>query len=562
MSPTFRTVSRTVAGYEILRKLGEGGMADVFLARQRDLDRLVALKELRALRGSDPALAKRFLREARMASSLSHPNIVTVHDYIASEGTPFIAMEYMERGSLRPWIGRMSLTQVAGVFEGLLGGLAHAGARGIVHRDMKPENVMIGSDGRVKITDFGIAKARDAFQTTGSLTAEGTALGTPNYMAPEQAAAEEVGPQTDLYAVGVMAFEMFVGRPPFADTPAPLVVLMRQVQDPVPRVTEIDPSIDPRIANWIAWLTQKNPAARPQDAAQAWEQFEEITATVVGSRWRRGALLLPAQSGAVPVAAGATAAYMTPPASTGYVTPPTQPFDSNPQLAATAPANPRLLGVDRTTALAGEGPAAGAAAAGDGRRRRRRRTILGALALLALLGAVAAAAVRKDSAPVRTARPPAAHKAAKKPTAVRTPAAAALPPATATPVSQPSSTKDMSAQAREAERLAQQYRQAAAKIETLQSDGAQGDQNALLADLTRKTADAYARAASAARRNDQQGYTTALAQALAAKSELNSAANTPAPAPAARPTQPAPSPCAGDSTSDDPSDDSCGGGEP
>src|SRR5690349_7597043 len=179
-------------------------MADVYLARQRDLDRLVALKELRALGGSDPSFAKRFLREARMAGSLSDPNIVTVHDYIEDEGTPFIAMEYMERGSLRPWIGRMSLAQVGGVFEGVLGGLAYAGTRGIVHRDIKPENVMIGSDGRVKIADVGIAKARDAFQVTSSLTAEGTALGTPNYMAPEQAAAEEVTPRTDLYAAGIM----------------------------------------------------------------------------------------------------------------------------------------------------------------------------------------------------------------------------------------------------------------------------------------------------------------------------------------------------------------------
>src|SRR3954451_6820513 len=205
MSPTFQTGSRTVAGYEVLQKLGEGGMADVYLARQIDLERLVALKELRALRGSDTALAKRFLREARMAGSLSHPNIVTVYDYIVSEDTPFIAMEYMERGSLRPWVGRMSLAQVGGVFEGVLGGLAYAGARGIVHRDIKPENVMIGADGRVKIADFGIAKARDTFQTTTALTADGTALGTPNYMAPEQAAAEDVSPRTDLYAVGVMA---------------------------------------------------------------------------------------------------------------------------------------------------------------------------------------------------------------------------------------------------------------------------------------------------------------------------------------------------------------------
>src|SRR4029079_14377588 len=129
--------------------------------------------------------------------------------------------------------------------------------------------------------DFGIAKARDAFQTSGALTAEGTALGTPNYMAPEQAAAEEVGPWPDTFAAGIMSLELFVGRPPFSDTPAPLVVLMRQVNDPVPRVADVDPRIDSRISDWIAWLTAKDPAARPQTAGEAWDRFEEIVVAML-----------------------------------------------------------------------------------------------------------------------------------------------------------------------------------------------------------------------------------------------------------------------------------------
>src|SRR5262249_52345087 len=156
-----------VGRYEILREIGRGGMATVYLARQTDLDRYVALKELGLLHLTDPSFAERFLRESRMAGGLSHPNIVTVHDYFEHDGTPYITMEYVERGSLRPFIRRMTLGQVAGVLEGVLAGLAHAASRGIVHRDLKPENVMVTSEGTVKIADFGIARALNQAATGG-----------------------------------------------------------------------------------------------------------------------------------------------------------------------------------------------------------------------------------------------------------------------------------------------------------------------------------------------------------------------------------------------------------
>src|SRR5919206_4141284 len=122
-------VMRTVGRYEILRELGRGGMALVYLARQTDLDRFVALKELGAFHASDASFAQRFIRESRIAGSLSHPNIVTVHDYFEHEAIPYIAMEYVQRGSLRPHVGRLSLAQVAGVLEGLLAALAYAQSR-------------------------------------------------------------------------------------------------------------------------------------------------------------------------------------------------------------------------------------------------------------------------------------------------------------------------------------------------------------------------------------------------------------------------------------------------
>src|SRR5919204_474226 len=220
-------VVRTVGRYEILREIGRGGMAAVYLARQIDLDRQVALKELGAFHAADPAFAERFLRESRVAGSLSHPNIVTVHEYFEHEGTPFIAMEYLPRGSLRPLMNELGLAQVAGVMEALLAGLTHAAAHGIVHRDLKPENLMITAEGRMKIADFGIAKAVNQMQTGAFLTATGTTVGTPTYMAPEQAMAKDIGPWTDLYSVGVIAYELLVGQVPFHDTTTPMAILLR-----------------------------------------------------------------------------------------------------------------------------------------------------------------------------------------------------------------------------------------------------------------------------------------------------------------------------------------------
>ena len=285
-------VMKTVGRYEILRDVGRGGMAIVYLARQTDLDRFVALKELGAFHASDPSFAHRFLRESRVAGSLSHPNIVTVHDYFEHDGTPYIAMEYVERGSLRPYVGRMNLAQIGGVLEGLLAGLTHAETQGIVHRDLKPENLMVTADGRVKIADFGIAKATTKMQTGAFLTATGTTVGTPTYMAPEQAMAQDIGPWTDLYSVGCMAFELFTGNVPFHDSDAPMAILLRHVNEPIAAVKTLRPEVDPRISDWIEHLLVKEPESRTQNANDAWDDFEEILLSLLGPRWRREARLV------------------------------------------------------------------------------------------------------------------------------------------------------------------------------------------------------------------------------------------------------------------------------
>jgi Protein kinase domain/HYR domain len=266
-------------------------MAVVHLALQLELGRSVALKELASFGVGDPALAERFVRESRLAGSLSHPNIVHVYDFFEFEGTPYIAMEYLERGSLRPWVSRLTIPQLAGVMEGLLAGLSHAAARGIVHRDLKPENVLITGEGAVKIADFGIAKAVEEVGSERVRTVTGATVGTPAYMAPEQAMAREIGPWTDLYSVGVMAYEMLAGRLPFDASGPPMALLMRHVNEPAPMLRDVAPEVDPRLADWVQRLLAKEPVERPEGPVAAWEELEEVVLDTCGPRWRREARL-------------------------------------------------------------------------------------------------------------------------------------------------------------------------------------------------------------------------------------------------------------------------------
>jgi tRNA A-37 threonylcarbamoyl transferase component Bud32 len=271
-----------VGSYEIVRMLARGGMAVVYLVRQPALDREVVLKRL-DLERDDPTLAQRFVREARLAAALDHPNVVTLFDFFEHDGVPYIAMEYVAGGSLRTLVGTLELPQVLGVLEGTLAGLAHAERHGIAHRDLKPENVLLTRRGNVKIADFGIARAYNALSQR--LTITGKAMGTPVYMAPEQAMDHAIGPQTDLYALGVIVFELLSGRPPFeADTP--MGVLYCHVHKPPPALPR---SVRPAVRDWVGWLLQKAPADRPQSAGEAWHALEEIAVAELGPYWRRAA---------------------------------------------------------------------------------------------------------------------------------------------------------------------------------------------------------------------------------------------------------------------------------
>jgi serine/threonine protein kinase len=283
---------RSLGRYEVLEEIGRGGAGVVYLARQRDLDRLVALKALHSAHADSSKSLERFVRESRLAGSLNHPNIVTVYEYFEHEQIPYIAMEYIPRGSLRFWTGRLSLAQLAGALEGLLAGLAAVEPTGIVHRDLKPENVMVTAEGLVKIADFGIAKAIErSGDARTSIASSGMTLGTPTYMAPEQALGQTIGPWTDLYSVGVMAYEQLAGNAPFHDSHAPMAILLRHINEPIPPLTDSRPDLDPSFSAWIARLLVKDPDKRTRSAAQGWDELEEIVLKLFGARWRRDARL-------------------------------------------------------------------------------------------------------------------------------------------------------------------------------------------------------------------------------------------------------------------------------
>ncbi len=234
-------VGRTIGSYQVLSRLGAGGMGDVYLARDGKLDRQVALKLLPVQLTADPDRLRRFHSEARSASALNHPNILVVHDFGEHDGRPFIVMEYIEGQTLRRRLdaGAVPVREAIEIGMQVANALAAAHARGIVHRDVKPENVMVRPDGYVKVLDFGLAKLMTARAAAGDLdptlyTQPGIVMGTPRYMSPEQARGLELDARTDVWSLGVILYEMVAGRPPFdGATPADVLAAILGAE-PVP----------------------------------------------------------------------------------------------------------------------------------------------------------------------------------------------------------------------------------------------------------------------------------------------------------------------------------------
>ncbi len=250
--------------YEIIRSIGEGGMANVYLAKDTILNRLVAVKILRGDLAEDEKFVRRFQREAIAASSLNHPNIVELYDVGEDNGKYYIVMEYVEGKTLKSLIkkrGALTLPEVQDIMLQLTSAIAHAHQSYIVHRDIKPQNVIIQEDGRVKIMDFGIASRLNSNE----LTQTNSVMGTVYYLPPEQANGTTSSFKSDIYSLGILMYELVTGSVPFKGD-SPVEVAIKHMKNPLPSITEPYPEIPQSIENVILRASAKNPKNRYETA--------------------------------------------------------------------------------------------------------------------------------------------------------------------------------------------------------------------------------------------------------------------------------------------------------
>lgn len=256
---------QTIGPYRLVEKLGTGGMAEVYKAYQPRLDRYVAIKFIRPEFAADEGFRSRFEREAKAIARLSHPNIVHIYDFGEEGNLYYLVMEYIDGGTLKERLAvlnsageTMEWGEVCRIARQVGEALDYAHQQGIVHRDVKPANVMLTADGRAVLNDFGIARMVGA---TSGLTQTGTTVGTPAYMSPEQIRGEQIGPSSDLYSLGVVLYEMLTGRVPFsADTP--LAIMYKQLNDPIPLPRTLNPALPQATEAVVLRALAKEPADR------------------------------------------------------------------------------------------------------------------------------------------------------------------------------------------------------------------------------------------------------------------------------------------------------------
>jgi serine/threonine protein kinase len=306
---------RRLGGYLLMRRLGSGAMADVYLAEQTSLGRNVAVKVLRADTLRHPAAIERFEQEARAAASLVHGNIVQVHEVACVDGVHFLAEEYVAGPTLRAWLssrGPLAPRQALAVLGQVGSALVRAAQQGIVHRDIKPENLLVTPAGDVKVADFGLVRV---LSEDSELTRDGMTLGTPLYMSPEQAEGRPVDARSDLYSLGATVYHLLAGRPPFAGSSA-IAVAMAHIKDPLPSLATARPDLPAGLCEIVERLLAKPPDDRfasPQDLLKAVGALEHRFAP--GDRhsesplaWNADDTTLYDPATALPVGAGAAAA--------------------------------------------------------------------------------------------------------------------------------------------------------------------------------------------------------------------------------------------------------------
>jgi serine/threonine-protein kinase len=277
-------VAAALPAYEVGGEIGRGAWGVVLEGRHRRLEREVAIKQLPPSFAADPEVRERFAREARLLASLDHPHIVPVYDYVEEEGLCLLVMERLGGGTLwsRSRGGTIRMDDACALILSVCAGLEHAHRAGVLHRDVKPENIMFAGSGVPKVTDFGIAKVLSGRQTMA--TRSGFVLGTPAYMAPEQAMGNDIGPHSDLYSAALMLYELLAGRLPFPDESGLLATLYRRVHEPPLDLREANAEVPPAVASVIMQALERQPADRFHGA----EAFGVALAEAGGRAWGPG----------------------------------------------------------------------------------------------------------------------------------------------------------------------------------------------------------------------------------------------------------------------------------
>jgi len=306
--------------YKVVRRLGTGGMADVFLCEDQQLGRKVAVKLLHRRFAEDPAFVERFRREARAAAGLQHPNIVGVYDRGEYDGTYYIAMEYLPGRTLKAIINEeapLEPVRAIDIAIQILKAARFAHRRGIVHRDLKPHNVIVDDAGDAKVTDFGIARAGAS-----DMTETGSIMGTAQYLSPEQAQGHAVSGSSDLYSVGVVLYELLTGRVPF-DAESAVTIALKHVSEAPTAPTRLHADIPTELEQIVMWALNKNPADRPRDAEEFIAALERAKASVLAGRRgeQTAAMAAIAGVGAYRAGGAAAAALVGPPAPPPIVEP-------------------------------------------------------------------------------------------------------------------------------------------------------------------------------------------------------------------------------------------------
>jgi len=256
-------VGKSLGQFRIVERIGAGGMATVFKAYQPTLDRYVAIKVLPAYHARDPIFLKRFVQEAKAVAKLSHANIVTIHEFGEQEGITYIVMEYVEGGTLKDRLKGGRAIPIAEAVDFMIqaaDGLHCAHSYGIIHRDVKPANMLLRKDGHLLISDFGIAKMLEG---TTNLTRVGTGIGTPQYMSPEQGTGQTVDRRSDIYSLGIVFFHCLTGRVPF-NAESPVSITVKQLNEPLPVQQLRMVGIPPQLEQIIVKMTAKSPQDRYQ----------------------------------------------------------------------------------------------------------------------------------------------------------------------------------------------------------------------------------------------------------------------------------------------------------